>query len=174
MNTVNNNNNNNNNITSMVNSFLTFTVSKPKTKTKTINDIKIISRLCKAIILKENDEFVARISLCDDIDNPTYLTLPLTKQSYRLDNKEYVFSHTPNKQGHYTCFIRTLSHAKMSTGLSTQYCALQPNIVIAGHIVDINGNHYFDYKHFLSFNYNKPDYVKYPILDTPILLKQVK
>ena len=161
----------------MTTSFLKFGVNIPKTKktkTKNTNDITIISRLCRAIILKEDNKFVARINLCDDIDSPTYLTLPLTKESYRIDNKEYVFSCEPNEIGHYTCFIRTLTHAKMSTGLPTQYCALQPNIVIAGHIVDINGNHYFDYKHFLSFNYNKPDYIKYPIQDTPILLKQVK
>lgn len=155
--------------------FKGFSINIAKGKPKKNTSIKLtrVSRLCKAIVVfNENNEYVAAINLKNDETNPDTLIIPFTKQSYELQGKEYVFSKNKDEYNHYICHIRTKENATMFPGLDTQYSVFNPNMVIGGYIVRIDGKHYFNYTQFVSFNKNHLDYNPLSVKDDePVFYK---
>ena len=134
-------------------------VAKSKPKRNTTHKPVRISRLCKAVvILNNNNEYVAKINLKNDANHPDTLVIPFTKNSYELKGKEYVFGRQKDKYNHYVCHIRSKFDVTMFPGLDTQYSVFKPNIVVGGYIVRIDGKHYFNYTQFVSFDEKHPDY----------------
>lgn len=133
----------------IVNSF-TINISKNRQKPKT-DKPTIISRLCLAEVIIENNRFKAKINLLKEKEE-YIIILPFTLQSRDLKNKKYIFSKYKDKLGKQICIIRDEIKSNINPNVNSQYTALKEKIVIAGNIVKINGEMYFDYKSFVSFS----------------------
>lgn len=133
-------------------SFTINIVSKPKKHITSKNSNSIISRKCLAIVSKIDDEYKAIINY-DASSNTEKIVIPFTKKSLELKNKEYVWLKDKDEYGHNVCIIRDSQKAFLYPGLDTQYNAIRENLLIAGHIVRIDGKMYFEYETLIAFNY---------------------
>ena len=69
----------------------TINIAKGIKKKPVSNKPNKVSRLCTGVTVKENDEYMIRISLVNDPDFPDYLVIPFTEKSLSLVGKEKVF-----------------------------------------------------------------------------------
>ena len=131
----------------------------------------VISRLCKAVVIKIDNSYKAKILISGDECEPEYIIIPFTEDSYNLKGKEIIFSKERTDKG-YICNIRDIQTSIIYPGDSTKFIPFRENIVIVGNIVKQLGKMYFNYKGFMGFNSNVPPYKIYKLKeDTPIFKK---
>lgn len=133
-------------------------IAKGNKKKRNVNSIEgiIISRVCRAIVIKDDDGFKAKINLDKD-KNSDILLVPFTAESYNIKNKEIIFSKERIDDGRYRCIIRDKLKANIYND-TEHYIPFRENIVITGDILRIDGKMYFRYKQFISFSPFVEDY----------------
>lgn len=126
--------------------------------TKTIrNSNKFVkaSKLLEAIIILDGEEFKARLSSTPVEESLSeFRVLPLTPNSFKLQDKIYVFLKDKDIYGHNQIVIRDKIEAHVSPGLDTQYNVFIENMIINGYIVKKDNRYYFDYKDLVAFREN--------------------
>ena len=127
-----------------------------KRKQTIVTEGTVISRDCKAIVIKDDEGFKAKISLNNDTENPDILVIPFTTKSYDIKGKEIIFSKERIDNNRFRCIIRDKASANLYND-TEHYTPFRENIVITGYIVRLDGKMYFQYKDFISFN----PFVKY-------------
>lgn len=126
-----------------------------KKRNKSIEGI-IISRICRAIVIKDNESFKAKININNE-DHSDILLIPFTTESYNIKGKEVIFSKERIDNNRFRCVIRDKYLAQLYNDIE-HYIPFRENIVITGNIIRINGKMYFQYKDFISFSPFASDY----------------
>ena len=118
----------------------------------------VISRVCRAVVIKDDEGFKAKINI-DNEENSDILLIPFTTESYDIKGKEIIFSKERIDNGRFLCLIRDKASSNLYNDVE-RYIPFRENIVITGDIVRIDGKMYFRYKEFISFSpfveYYKP------------------
>lgn len=66
-------------------SLTSFTINVAKGSKRKVGKSKNkVSRLCKGIVVKEDGEYQVRINILDDPNNPSFITIPFTFDSYEV------------------------------------------------------------------------------------------
>lgn len=129
-----------------------------KNKRNVSTENNVISRICKAIVIKDDEGFKAKISINNEVDSDILL-IPFTTESYDIKGKEIIFSKERIDNGRFLCLIRDKASSNLYNDVE-HYIPFRENIVVTGNIVRINGKMYFQYKEFISFSpfveYYKP------------------
>lgn len=134
--------------------FPNFTINiAAKPKVKRTSAYKI-SRRCYAVIIIENGNVKARVSLLNDISNPDYLLLPLTKNSFDLKGKEYVFTIKKYNHNKPILIIRSYEDSIFKPGSKTQYTPFKHNSLVAGKVIKTDNGMLFDYETLVAVNEN--------------------
>lgn len=128
--------------------------NKKKRNVSTENNV--ISRVCRAIVIKDDEGFKAKISVNNEEDSDILL-IPFTTESYNIKGKEVIFSKKRVDNGGFVCLIRDKALSKLYNDVE-HYIPFRENIVITGDIVRIDGKMYFRYKEFISFSPFVEDY----------------
>lgn len=128
--------------------------NKKKRNVSTENNV--ISRICRAIVIKDDEGFKAKINI-DNEENSDILLIPFTTESYDIKGKEVIFSKEKIDNGRFLCLIRDKGLSNLYNDVE-HYIPFRENIVITGDIVRINGKMYFRYKEFISFSPFVEDY----------------
>lgn len=136
-----------------------FTIKPAIVKVSRNKDFIKVGKKCHAVVIKENDELKARITISpveeyEDFIPQEYMVLPFTSESLNLKNKKYVFGKDRDKYGHYICFIREHMDSVINPGLNTQYDVLKEGLLISGHIVKKDNKQYFNYEQLVAFSEN--------------------
>lgn len=116
----------------------------------------VISRVCRAIVIKDDEGFKAKININNE-ENSDILLIPFTTESYDIKGKEIIFSKERIDNGRCLCLIRDKVSSNLYNDVE-RYIPFRENIVITGNIVRINGKMYFQYKEFISFSPFVEDY----------------
>lgn len=116
----------------------------------------VISRICRAIVIKDDEGFKAKIRVNNE-ENADILLIPFTTESYDIKGKEIIFSKERIDDGRFRCIIRDKASAILYNDVE-HYIPFRKNIVITGNIVRIDGKMYFQYKEFISFSPFVEDY----------------
>lgn len=116
----------------------------------------VISRVCRAIVIKDDEGFKAKINI-DNKENSDILLIPFTTESYDIKGKEIIFSKERIDNGRFLCLIRDKASSNLYNNVE-RYIPFRENIVITGNIVRIDGKMYFRYKDFISFSPFVKDY----------------
>lgn len=127
-----------------------------KKKRNTSTDNNVISRVCRAVVIKDDEGFKAKISINNEEDSDILL-IPFTTESYNIKGKEVIFSKERIDDGRFVCLIRDKASSKLYNNVEC-YTPLRENIVITGNILRIDGKMYFRYKEFISFSPFVEDY----------------
>lgn len=127
-----------------------------KKKRNTSTDNNVISRVCRAVVIKDDEGFKAKISINNEEDSDILL-IPFTTESYNIKGKEVIFSKERIDDGRFVCLIRDKASSKLYNNVEC-YTPLRENIVITGNILRIDGKMYFRYKEFISFSPFAEDY----------------
>lgn len=116
----------------------------------------VISRVCRAVVIKDDEGFKAKINI-DNKENSDILLIPFTTESYDIKGKEIIFSKERMDNGRFLCLIRDKASSNLCNDVE-RYIPFKENIVITGNIVRIDGKMYFRYKDFISFSPFVEDY----------------
>lgn len=127
-----------------------------KKKRNVSTESNVISRVCRAIVIKDDEGFKAKI-VVDNEENSDILLIPFTTESYNIKGKEIIFSKERIDDGRFRCVIRDKASAILYNDVE-HYIPFRENIVVTGNIVRINGKMYFRYKEFISFSPFVEDY----------------
>ena len=122
--------------------------NKKKHNVSTENNV--ISRVCRAIVIKDDEGFKAKIIVNNEEDSDILL-IPFTTESYNIKGKEIIFSKERIDDGRFRCVIRDKASAILYNDVE-HYIPFRENIVVTGNIVRINGKMYFRYKEFISLS----------------------
>lgn len=135
-----------------------FTINIAKHNTKSVKPRKL-SRLCLAKVIEdENENLIVRVPrIGDDFDSDNCLVIPFTEQSLKLENRERIFRRHKDKHKHWVCVVQNYEERLRSKN-ECAYRAFAPGVILAGHIVNVNGKLYFDYTKFIGYS------VKYPVI----------
>ena len=129
-----------------------------KKKRNVSTESNVISRICRAIVIKDDEGFKAKIRVNNE-ENADILLISFTTESYDIKGKEIIFSKERIDNGRFLCLIRDKASSNLYNDVE-HYIPFRENIVITGNIVRINGKMYFQYKEFISFSpfveYYKP------------------
>ena len=128
--------------------------NKKKHNVSTENNV--ISRICRAIVIKDDEGFKAKININNEEDSDI-LVIPFTTESYNIKGKEVIFSKERIDDGRFICLIRDKASSNLYNDVE-HYIPFRENIVITGNIVRINEKMYFRYKEFISFSPFVEDY----------------
>ncbi len=132
-------------------------IAKRNKKKRNIStESNVISRVCRAVVIKDNEGFKAKISINNEEDSDILL-IPFTTESYNIKGKEVIFSKERIDDGRFVCLIRDKASSKLYNNVEC-YTPLRENIVITGNILRIDGKMYFQYKEFISFSPFVEDY----------------
>lgn len=127
-----------------------------KKKRNVSTESNVISRVCRAVVIKDDEGFKAKI-VVDNEENSDILLIPFTTESYNIKGKEIIFSKERIDDGRFRCVIRDKASAILYNDVE-HYIPFRENIVVTGNIVRINGKMYFRYKEFISFSPFVKDY----------------
>lgn len=127
-----------------------------KKKRNVSTESNVISRVCRAVVIKDDEGFKAKI-VVDNEENSDILLIPFTTESYNIKGKEIIFSKERIDDGRFRCVIRDKASAILYNDVE-HYIPFRENIVVTGNIVRINGKMYFRYKEFISFSPFVEDY----------------
>lgn len=127
-----------------------------KKKRNVSTESNVISRVCRAVVIKDDEGFKAKI-VVDNEENSDILLIPFTTESYNIKGKEIIFSKERIDDGRFRCIIRDKASAILYNDVE-HYIPFRENIVVTGNIVRINGKMYFRYKEFISFSPFVEDY----------------
>lgn len=127
-----------------------------KKKRNVSTESNVISRICRAIVIKDDEGFKAKIRVNNE-ENADILLIPFTTESYDIKGKEIIFSRERIDDGRFRCIIRDKASAILYNDVEN-YIPFRENIVITGNIVRIDGKMYFQYKEFISFSPFVEDY----------------
>ena len=127
-----------------------------KKKRNVSTESNVISRVCRAVVIKDDEGFKAKI-VVDNEENSDILLIPFTTESYNIKGKEIIFSKERIDDGKFRCVIRDKASAILYNDVE-HYIPFRENIVVTGNIVRINGKMYFRYKEFISFSPFVEDY----------------
>ena len=127
-----------------------------KKKRNTSTESNVISRVCRAVVIKDDEGFKAKISINNEEDSDILL-IPFTTESYNIKGKEVIFSKERIDDGRFVCLIRDKASSKLYNNVEC-YTPFRENIVITGNILRIDGKMYFRYKEFISFSPFVEDY----------------
>ena len=127
-----------------------------KKKRNVSTESNVISRICRAIVIKDEEGFKAKIRVNNE-ENADILLVPFTIESYDIKGKEIIFSKERIDEGRFRCIIRDKASAIIYNDVE-HYIPFRENIVITGNIVRIDGKMYFQYKEFISFSPFVEDY----------------
>lgn len=127
-----------------------------KKKRNVSTESNVISRVCRAVVIKDDEGFKAKI-VVDNEENSDILLIPFTTESYNIKGKEIIFSKERIDDGRFRCVIRDKASAILYNDVE-HYIPFRENIVVIGNIVRINGKMYFRYKEFISFSPFVEDY----------------
>ena len=127
-----------------------------KKKRNVSTESNVISRICRAIVIKDEEGFKAKIRVNNE-ENADILLVPFTIESYDIKGKEIIFSKERIDEGRFRCIIRDKASAILYNDVE-HYIPFRENIVITGNIVRIDGKMYFQYKEFISFSPFVEDY----------------
>lgn len=127
-----------------------------KKKRNVSTESNVISRICRAIVIKDDEGFKAKIRVNNE-ENADILLIPFTTESYDIKGKEIIFSKERIDDGRFRCIIRDKASAILYNDVE-HYIPFRENIVIIGNIVRIDGKMYFQYKEFISFSPFVEDY----------------
>ena len=116
----------------------------------------VISRVCRAVVIKDDEGFKAKINI-DNEENSDILLIPFTTESYDIKGKEIIFSKERIDNGRFLCLIRDKASSNLYNDVE-RYIPFRENIVITGDIIRIDGKMYFRYKAFISFSPFVEDY----------------
>jgi hypothetical protein len=133
-------------------------IAKGNKRKRNVNSIEgtVISRVCRAIVIKDDDGFKAKINLDKD-NNSDILLVPFTTKSYDIKGREIIFSKERIDNGRHRCIIRDKLKANTYNDVEN-YIPFRENIVITGDILRIDGKMYFRYREFISFSPFVEDY----------------
>ena len=96
-------------------SLTSFTINVAKGNKRKVGKSKNkVSRLCKGIVVKEDGEYQVRINTLDDPNNPSFITIPFTFDSYEVKDREFVFERNNTDKGKYICHVRDKYKAKVN------------------------------------------------------------
>lgn len=130
-----------------------FTINIAKGRKRTVDkSITTISRLCKGTVIKEDGEYQVRINILDDPNNPSFVTVPFTFESYDVKDRELVFEKNNTSNNRYICHIRDKYKASVFPGSKEQYIPFYKNVVVCGHIVRVLGRLHFSFKDVIAFS----------------------
>lgn len=122
---------------------------------KTSNKFSKVSNLVEAVIILDGEEFKARLSSTPVEESLSeFRLLPLTPNSFKLQDRKYVFLKNKDKYGHNQVVIRDDFEAHNSPGLDSQFNVFIENMVINGYIVKKDNKYYFDYKNLVALREN--------------------
>lgn len=127
-----------------------------KKKRNVSTESNIISRICRAVVIEDDEGFKAKIAVNNE-ENSDVLLIPFTTESYNIKGKEIIFSKERIDNGRFQCIIRDKVSAILYNDVE-HYIPFKKNIVITGNIVRIDGKMYFQYKEFISFSPFVEDY----------------
>ena len=127
-----------------------------KKKRNVSTESNVISRICRAIVIKDDEGFKAKIRVNNE-ENADILLISFTTESYDIKGKEIIFSRERIDDGRFRCIIRDKASAILYNDVE-HYIPFRENIVITGNIVRIDGKMYFQYKEFISFSPFVEDY----------------
>lgn len=116
----------------------------------------VISRICRAVVIKDDEGFKAKINI-DNEETSDILVIPFTTESYDIKGREIIFSKERINNGRFLCLIRDKASSNLYNDVE-HYIPFRENIVITGNIVRIDGKMYFRYKEFISFSSFVEDY----------------
>ena len=127
-----------------------------KKKRNVSTESNIISRICRAVVIEDDEGFKAKIAVNNE-ENSDVLLIPFTTESYNIKGKEIIFSKERIDNGRFRCIIRDKASDILYNDVE-HYIPFRKNIVITGNIVRIDGKMYFQYKEFISFSPFVEDY----------------
>ena len=130
----------------------TINIAKSSKRYKREQALTKVSRLCKGIVVREDGEFKCRVSLLDDQNNPSFVTIPFTFDSYDLENRELVFEKNRTNKGRYICHIRDKYKARSFPGSKEHFIPFYNNVVVVGNIVRAAKRLHFCFKDVLAFS----------------------
>lgn len=116
----------------------------------------VISRVCRAVVIKDDEGFKAKININNE-ETSDILVIPFTTESYDIKGREIIFSKERIDNGRFLCLIRDKASSNLYNDVE-HYIPFRENIVITGDIVRIDGRYYFRYKEFISFSSFVEDY----------------
>ena len=130
-----------------------------------------ISRKCLAVVIIEDNVLKARITTSPVEEQPEYLVIPFTEDSYDLKGRTHVFLKEKDKYGS-ICIIRDIFEANINPGSLSQYDALKEKLLISGYIIRKEGKLYFKYEELVAFT-EKGTYITDPKIkyDKPLFNK---
>lgn len=130
----------------------------------------VISRICRAVVIKDDEGFKAKINI-DNEETSDILVIPFTTESYDIKGREIIFSKERIDNGRFLCLIRDKASSNLYNDVE-HYIPFRENIVITGDIVRIDGKMYFRYKEFISFSSFVEDYKPYLTREDKPLFKK--
>uniref|UniRef100_A0AAU8MKJ4 Uncharacterized protein n=1 Tax=Geladintestivirus 2 TaxID=3233134 RepID=A0AAU8MKJ4_9CAUD len=133
------------------NNKFTIKISSPVKNRRHSNTKNIISRKCYAIVIKDKEEWKAKIPLYNNIDENDAIIIPFTEESLSLKNKQYIFLHGKDNNNKDICIIRDSFKAYTQPGCKAQYKVFKEGMLISGYIVMINNIKYFEYETLIAF-----------------------
>lgn len=112
-----------------------------------------ISRLCTAIVIKEDNKWFCNVIYYEDDELKT-IKVPLSKNSLELKGKTHIFTSHPDSVGRYVCLIRSEFKAKLYPGSNIQYSVVKHGCVIVGKIISTDDDMVFEYEALVSTTEN--------------------
>lgn len=153
-------------------SLTSFTINVAKGNKRKVGKSKNkVSRLCKGIVVKEDGEYQVRINTLDDPNNPSFITIPFTFDSYEVKDREFVFERNNTSNNKYICHVRDKYKAKVFPGSKKQYIPFYKNVIVCGNIVKILGRLHFQFKDLIAFSPTSIPIHDYNIDESKPLLK---
>lgn len=102
---------------------------------------KLVRGVCR---LDEDGNYKVQIKY-NESENPDWLYLDFTENSYNLKGRTSIFTRKKDKKGKYTRIIRDKFKAIVFPGDSEKYIPFSPNWIIEGYICRIDGKLVFDF-----------------------------
>lgn len=127
--------------------------SKPKARPKRAYTRKV-SRRCYATIIVEEGQVKARVSLLNDVENPDYIVINLTRDSYDLKGKKYVYTRKLYEHNKPILVRRDYETSLLRPGLASQYTPFKHGILVAGRVIKMDDELLFDYETFVASSEN--------------------
>lgn len=119
-------------------------------KKKESNALTKLSKLVKGVCrLDEDGNYKVQIKY-NESENPDWLYLDFTENSYNLKGRTSIFTKTKDKKGKYTRIIRDKLTAIAFPGDSEKYIPFSPNWIIEGYICRIDGKLVFDFHNIVT------------------------
>lgn len=126
---------------------------KPIKSTKKKKESNALTKLTKLVrgVCRLNEEGNYKVQIkYNESENPDWLYLDFTEDSYNLKGKTSIFTKTKDKYGKYTRIIRDKFTSIVFPGDVERYVPFCPNWVVEGYICRINGKLVFEFHDIIT------------------------